>query len=121
MPQLKLTLAPLAAVLLLLLLSLPRPAPSSAGGGGGGGTPGSPMRGPAYGGDSPGPSARYGGGAAAGGAPISEEALAGMTVPQIKDWLMGAGHEADAWALNSRRPAPKKGDWLALARSKAGL
>lgn len=53
-----------------------------------------------------------------------EHVLQPIVLPQIndiKDWLTGRGWEADVFKLTQRRPAPRKDDWLALAREKAGL
>lgn len=42
-----------------------------------------------------------------------------MTIPQLKQALMEAGHEADVWALANNKKS-KKADWVALARAKMG-
>lgn len=52
-------------------------------------------------------------------AELVSEALAGMTVMEVKDWLMQRGHTEAVWALQGRRPATKRADWVDLARQLA--
>jgi hypothetical protein len=58
--------------------------------------------------------------AGGGGARLSQEQLAAMTIPGMKAWLTQRGFEQEAWVLSTRRPAAKKGDWVALVSEKAG-
>lgn len=86
---------------------------------GGHGAPPSPMNAGA------GPSSPHYGGAvetpsAAGGSGgLSDAEINEMTIPDMKKWLMAAGHDAETWSLSNRKPAPKKSDWLALVKAKA--
>ena len=41
-----------------------------------------------------------------------------VQVGEIKDLLVSRGFEAEVFSLASSRPAPKKADWVALARTK---
>mmetsp|Transcript_35733 Transcript_35733/g.79501 ORF Transcript_35733/g.79501 Transcript_35733/m.79501 type:complete len:796 (+) Transcript_35733:196-2583(+) len=59
-------------------------------------------------------------GAVGNGAAASHlDVLNKMTVLEIKDWLTQQGHADAVWAYQSRKPVPKKQDWVALAREKA--
>jgi hypothetical protein len=61
-----------------------------------------------------------GSGAGGAGTRISQEQLVAMTIPSMKTWLTQRGFEQEAWALSTRKPAAKKGEWVALVRDKAG-
>lgn len=40
-----------------------------------------------------------------------------MPPQELRDRLTSAGHEGAVWDLANRKPAPKKADWVELARS----
>lgn len=43
----------------------------------------------------------------------------GMTIQEIKEWLIDHGFEGEVWELASRRtPRVKKADWVSLMKSK---
>ncbi|KAF5843640.1 guanylate-binding protein [Dunaliella salina] len=45
------------------------------------------------------------------------DAFSRMSISEIKDQLTQLGHEEAVWALQSKRPAPKRSEWVELARS----
>jgi hypothetical protein len=63
-------------------------------------------------------SGRGSGSGRAGG--LSQSELVSMTIPNMKTWLTSHGFDQEAWALSTRKPAAKKGDWVALVTEKAG-
>lgn len=63
--------------------------------------------------------AAAGGGGGSGRAVLSDAAnLSAMTVQEIKDALTQAGYAEDVWALSTRKPAPKKAEWVELMRRR---
>ncbi|GAX73402.1 hypothetical protein CEUSTIGMA_g854.t1, partial [Chlamydomonas eustigma] len=46
----------------------------------------------------------------------AEEALSRMTVMEIKEWLTQQGHAEQVWTFQSRRPVPKRADWVELIK-----
>jgi len=43
-----------------------------------------------------------------------------MSIKELQELLVGGAHEGEVWKLTNRKPAPKKGDWVELARALMG-
>lgn len=49
---------------------------------------------------------------------LTDNEIAAMPIPQIKNWLATSGYDADVWTLSQRKPPPKRADWVNLITAK---